>query len=201
MYLRYLFFGSNFTKMSISRKCQNLGVGYPGDITLCLTKILFYGVFPHFLNKTAAKIFQRVLRVAHQNQATSETFWALHDGAICFRLLVKVSIYMGVAKICLGQSVSYCQLLQHNVWAIQKAWEPTPKAALLPNLEKMPQVDNILTELLFFAFFIQFSPTRGFVPDLVGLLERCFSIPTGHILFYNIYFQNQLVGDRRFLGG
>ena len=38
--------------------------------------------------------------------------------------------------------------------------------------------------------FSKLRPTKGFVPDIVGLLELFFSIPTGCSQFYEISTEN-----------
>ena len=94
---------------------------------------------------------------------------------------------MGIARNCLGSSVPYYRAQQQNFWAAQEAWGLMPKALPLHNLVKMAKFDYLLTKIAkFFVFFSEFSPTKGFVPDLVGLLERFSSIPTGRVQFYKI---------------
>ena len=41
--------------------------------------------------------------------------------------------------------------------------------------------------LLNFSMFQKFSPAHFSVPNLAGLMERFFCIPTGRILFYNFF--------------
>ena len=58
------------------------------------------------------------------------------------------------------------------------------EASPLPNLVKMAKFDNFFQKLLNCLRFSKFIPTKGFVPDLVGLLKRFSSIPTGRTQFY-----------------
>ena len=50
----------------------------------------------------------------------------------------------------------------------------------------MAKFDEFKKIARLFGAFSKYSPTKGFVPDLVELLERFSSIPTGHIQFYKI---------------
>ena len=62
------------------------------------------------------------------------------------------------------------------------------KASLMPILVKTAKFDSFSTEIVkFFVFFSKISSTKGFVPDIVGLLERFFSIPSGRIRFYKTF--------------
>ena len=94
---------------------------------------------------------------------------------------------MGAVKNRLGSSIAYYQAQQQNFWAVQEAWEQTPKALPLPKLVKMANFADFQTKIAeFFMFFKKNSPTKNFVLDLVGLTERFSGIPIGRIQFYKI---------------
>ena len=59
------------------------------------------------------------------------------------------------------------------------------KGLPLPNLVKMAKFD-IFSKIAEFLRFSKFSPTKGFVPNLVGLLECFHSILTGRTQSYQV---------------
>ena len=51
--------------------------------------------------------------------------------------MLKLQFILGAVKNRLGSSIAYYQAQQQNFWAVQEAWEQTPKALPLPKLLKM----------------------------------------------------------------
>ena len=68
---------------------------------------------------------------------------------------VKVSIYIGDAKIRLGSTVLYQQAREQRFWADLKAWDETPKVLPVSNWVKMVKFDYFLTKFVKFSLFLE----------------------------------------------
>ena len=64
---------------------------------------------------------------------------------------VKVSIFIGDAKNCLGNSVLYYQAQEQRFWVDRKAWGQMPKASPSPILVSKAKIDVFSTKIAKFV--------------------------------------------------
>ena len=89
---------------------------------------------------------------------------------------------LGKAKKLPGSSVLYYQARDKGLWAALEAWKQGSKhPRLFPH-----QIWSFLEQKsLNFSLLLQYSQTKGFVPDLTGLIERVLVFPLA-VLFSTI---------------